>query len=137
MRGNIFLLKEVKKKKKAFSVGIGVTKIVLFLLLRRWWNVFMWCMIKTTSNIWCVNFTERSAGLVNSWTSMRCNLLPEVYTTPFFSFNFVKPQDFAEDTHKKRNENIQDREKFFFLNSSVAPLLLSAGGNNINNRALN
>ena len=124
-------------KKKAFSMGIGVTKMVLFLLLRRWQNVFMWCMIKTTSNMWCVNFTERPAWLVNSWTSMRCNLLPEVYTTPFFSFNFVKPQDFPEDTHKKRNENIQDREKFFFLDSSVAPLLLSAGGNNISNRALN
>ena len=136
MRRNIFLLKEVKKK-KAFSVGIGVTKIVLFFLLRRWQNVFMWCMIKTTSNIWCVNFTERPAGLVNSWTSMRCNLLPEVYTTPFFSFNFVKPQDFPEDTHKKRNENIHNRENFFFLNSSIVPLLLSAGGNNINNRALN
>ena len=49
----------------------------------------------------------------------------------------MKPQDFPEDTHKKRNENIHDREKFFFLNSSVAPLLLYAGGNNINNRALN
>ena len=68
---------------------------------------------------------------------MRCNLLPEVYTTPFFSFNFVKPQDFPEDTHKKRNENIHDREKFFFLNSSIVPLLLSAGGNDINNIALN
>ena len=69
---------------------------------------------------------------------MRCNLLPEVYTTPFFfSFNFVKPQDFPEDTPRKRNENIHDRENFSFLNSSVAPLLLSAGGSNISNRALN
>ena len=125
------------KKKKAFTVGIGVTKIVLFLLLRRWQNVFMWCMIKTTSNMQCVNFTERPAWLVNSWTSKRCNLPPNVYTTPFFSFNFVTPQDFPEDTRKKRSEYIHDRENFFSLNSSIAPLLFSAGCSNINNRALN
>ena len=49
----------------------------------------------------------------------------------------MKPQDFPEDTHRKRNENIHDRENFSFLNSSVAPLLHSAGGSNISNRALN
>ena len=124
-------------KKTAFSMGIGVTKMVLFLLLRGWQIIFMWCMTKTTSNMRCVNFTERPAWLVNSWTSKRCNLLPKVYTTPFFSFNFVKPQDFPEDTHRKRSENKHDRENFSFLTSSIAPLLLSAEGNNINNRALN
>ena len=46
----------------------------------------------------------------------------------------MKLRDFPEDTHKKRNENIHDIEKFPFLNSNVAPLLLSAGGSN---RALN
>ena len=49
----------------------------------------------------------------------------------------MTPQDFPEDTRKKRSEYIHDRENFFFLNSSIAPLLFSAGCSNINNRALN
>ena len=100
-------------KKKAFSMGIGVTKMVLFLLLRRWQNVFMWCMIKTTSNMWCVNFTERPTWLVNSWTSKRCNLLPKVYTTLFFPLILWNLKIFQK-IHTRREMKIYRTEKNFF-----------------------
>ena len=134
MRRNIFFPKEVKKK-NAFSMGIGVSNSIFFLLLRGLQNIFTWFVIKTTSYMWCVTFTERPAGLVNSWTSMRCNLLPEVYTAPFFPLILWNLKIFQK-IHTRREMKIYTTE-FFFLNSSLVPLLLSAGGNNINNRALN
>ena len=101
------------KKKKAFSVGIGVTKIVLFLLLRRWQNIFMWCMIKTTSNMQCVNLQkgqhdwwirEPARGVIYLLTSIQ----------PLFFPLILWHLKIFQKTHARREVNIYMTEKIFF-----------------------
>ena len=101
------------KKETAFSMGIGVSNSIFFLLLRGWQNIFTWCMNKTTSNMRCVNFTERPAWLVNSWTRKRCNLLPEVYTTPFFFPLILWNLKIFQKTNTRREMKIYMTRKIF------------------------
>ena len=103
------------KKETAFSMGIGVSNLILFLLLRGWQNIFTWCMTKTTSTMWCVNFTERPKWLVNSWTRKRCNLLPEVCTTPFFFLSFCETSRFPRRHTQEEKWKYTWQRKIFFL----------------------
>lgn len=68
-----------------------------------WQRVYMWHEIKVKMNMWQVNPTETQTRSVNVWTSTRSDLPPEIYMTYEISFILLKPQDFPETSHTRRD----------------------------------
>ena len=60
-------------------------------------------VIMAKINLWRVNFTDRRARFVNSWTNVRRDLPPEIYVTlEFFPYISRKPLDLPGTSHTRR-----------------------------------